>query len=341
MGRTSLRRIIDHPDLDLAGVYVYGAKKAGTDAGMLARRPETGILATADIDAILAMPADLVLHTPRITLPYEALAEDVIRLLRSGKNVISLAGFHWPAAQSGDYAARLHAAAVEGGVTLAGLGVNPGMVVERLALTATGLCARVDRISISEMVDASAMTAAPFVFDLMGLGSDPAVNDIRKGPLAALYAKLFGEVLHFAAHALGTRLVTVTPDHRLTLAPRDVVIPAGTIPAGTVAATEWRWLTLMENGAELLLSILWTADSALHPDRGSGHWTITIDGRPTIRMTLDIGEADPAAPPTRALADATVAVAFNAIPDVLAAPPGLFAYRPPGPWRPRLNGGGA
>ena len=35
MGRTALRRIIDHPDLELAGVYVYGAAKAGLDAGRL------------------------------------------------------------------------------------------------------------------------------------------------------------------------------------------------------------------------------------------------------------------------------------------------------------------
>ena len=108
---------------------------------------------------------------------------------------------------------------------------------------------------------------------------------------------------------------------------------AGTIAPGRVAATEWRWTAVTDLGPELLLSILWTADPALHGDERQGHWTIRIDGRPNIRMSLDIEEPDPGKPPSRALTDATVAVAINAIPHVVAAPPGLFAFHPPAAWR--------
>lgn len=336
MGRTSLRRVIDHPDLELCGVLVYDPAKAGLDAGTIARRPPTGILATADVDAIVATDADVVIHTPRITLPYAALVPDVVRLLESGKNVISTAGFHWPDAQGAEYADRLRAAALKGGATLAGVGVNPGMIVERIALAATAMCVDLDRITVRETVDASAMASAAFVFDLMGLGSDPAVSDIRDGPLAELYTALFSEVLHFSAAAMGSRVTAITPDHRLTLAPADMTIAAGVIPKGRVAATEWRWTAMMENGVALLLSILWTADRKLHPGLVSGHWTIDIDGRPNISMTLDIHEGDPARPPARALTDATMAVAIRAIPDVVAAAPGLFAFQPPATWRERL-----
>lgn len=336
MGRTSLRRIIDHPDLDLRGVLVYDPAKSGLDAGAIARRPPTGIIATADVDAILATDADVVIHTPRITLPYASLVPDVVRLLEAGRNVVSTAGFHWPAAQGADYADRLKAAAIRGGATLAGVGVNPGMIVERLALAATAMCVDLTSVTVRETVDASAMTSAAFVFDLMGFGTDPAVNDIRAGPLADLYTALFGEVLHFSAAAMGSRVTRVVPDHRLTLAPADMVIAAGVIPQGRVAATEWRWTATMDSGVDLLLSILWTADRALHPDLVSGHWTIDIAGRPNVSMTLDIHEGDPARPPARALTDATMAVAIRAIPDVVAAPPGLFAYRPPAAWRARL-----
>ncbi len=336
MGRTSLRRIIDHPDLRLAGVHVYDPAKAGLDAGTIAKRPPTGVLATSDIEAILTSDAQVVIHTPRITLPYAALVPDVIRLLEGGKNVISTAGFHWPDAQGADYADALRAAALKGGATLAGVGVNPGMIVERLALAATAMCADLTRITVRETVDASAMTSPAFVFDLMGLGSDPAAGDIRDGPLAELYTALFGEVLHFSAAAMGTTVARVIPDHRLTLAPADMTIGAGVIPEGRVAATEWRWTAVMANGVELLLAILWTADRALHPGLVSGHWTIDIEGRPNVSMTLDIHEGDPMRPPSRALTDATMAVAIRAIPDVLAAPPGLFAYQPPAAWRASL-----
>lgn len=334
MGRTALRRVIDAPDLELAGVYVYGARKAGLDAGDLAKRDATGVAATNDRAAILALDADVVLHCPRITLPYEAMVEDVAALLESGKNVVSIAGFHWPDAHGEAYVARLRDAALRGGATLAGVGVNPGMVVERIALAATAMSQDLTRLSVFETVDASAMTSPEFVFGLMGLNSDPATSDIREGPLATLYGTLFSEVLHFFAAELGGRVTAIEPDHRLTVAPREIATGAGPIAEGRIAATEWRWLARTDVGPELLLSILWTADPSLHGDERLGHWTIRLDGRPTIRLSLDIAEADPAMPPSRALTDATVAVAINAIPHVVAAPPGLYAFRPPSVWRP-------
>ncbi|HEX6218155.1 MAG TPA: hypothetical protein VFZ35_02645 [Sphingomicrobium sp.] len=334
MGRTALRRVLDAPGHELVGVYVYSDRKAGSDAGSLARRPDTGVLATASVDEICALDADVVLHTPRITLPYSNLVDDVVRLLESGKNVVSTAGFHWPAAHGADYAARLHDAGVKGNATLAGAGVNPGMIVERIALAATGMCHELDSVSIFETVDASRMESADFVFGLMGFNTDPEKRDIRSGPLAELYGTLFSEVLYFAANELGTQIAEIVPEHALTLAPDDMTVKAGPIARGHVAATEWRWRAKTVAGPEIILSILWTADPKMHGDRQSGHWLIAISGRPSISMTLDINESDPAKPPSRALTDAVIAVAMRTIPDVIAAPPGLFAYHPPGAWRP-------
>ena len=334
MGRTALRRVLDAPQHDLVGVYVYSDGKAGQDAGSLARRPDTGIVSTNDVDEICALDADVVLHTPRITLPYSALVDDVVRLLESGKNVVSTAGFHWPAAHGEDYARRLHEAGVKGNATLAGAGVNPGMIVERIALAATGMCHELKSLSIFETVDASQMESADFVFGLMGFNTDPEKRDIRSGPLADLYGTLFSEVLHFAANELGTEVAEILPEHALTMAPEEMTVKAGSIAKGNVAATEWRWRARTKAGPEIILSILWTADPKMHGDRHSGHWLIEIAGRPSIRMTLDINESDPTKPPSRALTDAVIAVAMRTIPDVIAAPPGLFAYHAPGVWRP-------
>lgn len=338
MGRTALRRVIDHPDLELVGCHVYSAEKAGQDAGSLVGRDPVGVIATDDIDAILALDADVVLHMPRITLPYSAMNADVERLLASGKNVISIAGFHAPWAHAPDYADPLRAACAEGSSTLAGLGVNPGVIVERIALAATGLCSRLDGIVVHETVDASAMTSPGFVFGLMGFGSDPDTNDITNGPLAALYTQLFSEVLHLAAQGLGDRIAKIEPAHEITRAPRDIQVAAGTIAQGSVAATRWRWIAMLEGGARIELAILWTSDPDLHPEVGAAHWTIAIEGRPNIRMTLSIDEGDSAMPRARALTDATVAVAIAAIPHVVGAPVGFFAYPHPPAWRARLSG---
>ena len=326
LGRTSLRRIIDAPDLELVGVFVYDERKSGLDAGEIARRTRTGIRATHRIEDILALDADVVIHTPRLTNPYHLQNTEVARLLAAGKNVISTAGFHFPEAHGTAYAAPLRAACERGGSTLAGLGLNPGFIVERLALLLTRVCARFESIASFEIADASTMPAREFVFDIMGFGSDPVVDDVRRGPLAALYGKLYGEVFYHAAHALGTKVLSIDADHRLTLAPEDLPIAAGTIRRGTVAATDWRWNAQFTDGRTMTHSVTWTADPRLHGMAGNSAatWRIEIRGRPCIKMAMSIEDPDPSAPHARASADATVAVAIAAIPAVCAAPPGFF-----------------
>jgi hypothetical protein len=128
------------------------------------------------------------------------------------------------------------------------------------------------------------------------------------------------------------------PEHSTVLAPRDLVVRAGTIPRGTVAATEWRWRARLDNGVELLHSVTWTADPALHGAAGreAAAWRIELRGRPNVRATIAIEDPDPAAPHMRAAVDATVAIALRSIPDVCAAPPGFFAYPALAPFRARL-----
>lgn len=339
MGRTALRRIIDHPDLDLVGLYVYDAGKVGRDAGEIAKRPPTGIFATRDIDEILALDADVVLHTARISLPYAAQNTPVERLLASGKNVVSTAGFHYPSAHPGPYADSLLAACLKGGSTLAGVGLNPGFIGERLVPLLSGLCARLEEIDSREMVEASTMPAPEFVFDTMGFGSDPALRDITRGPLADLYGNLYRETFAFVAAALGTSVAHLEPAHRLTLAPEDIRIAAGIIPRGRVAATEWCWHAQFADGRRMRHSVLWTADARLHGSADgdhSAHWQVELRGRPNVKLTLALSDPDPNAPPTRAASDATVAIAIRSIPDVCAAPPGFFSYPGLAPFRERF-----
>lgn len=332
LGRTALRRIIDHPDLELVGLYVYDAAKAGLDAGLIAKRPATGILATRDIDRILALDADVVLHTPRLSMPYDAQNRDVERLLGSGKNVISTAGFHFPQAHGESYAGPLRAACRRGNATLAGMGLNPGFLVERLALVLSGLCARIDEIDVSEVADASHMPSPEFVFDTMGFGADPAELDLSSSDFSTLYSTLYGEVFAAAAQALGTRVETVAPLHRVTIAKQELRIAAGVIPAGRVAATEWCWQARLADGPALRLSILWTAAPEHTAALATGaHWRIQIRGRPSVNLAFDFGD-EPGMPPLRATTDAAVAVAVRAIPDVCAAPPGFFSYPAPAPF---------
>src|SRR3954454_24053467 len=89
VGVAALRCLIKHPDIELVGVWVHSADKVGRDAGELCGLPPTGVLATNDADALLALDADAVCYTATADLrPWEAV-EDICRILESGKNVVS------------------------------------------------------------------------------------------------------------------------------------------------------------------------------------------------------------------------------------------------------------
>jgi hypothetical protein len=338
MGRTALRRIIDHPDLELVGVYVYDPAKVGVDAGEIARRPATGVHATGRLEDVIALEPDVVLHMSRITEPYRRQNADVAALLATGSDVISTAGFHHPACHGLAYSGPLLDACRRGGSTLAGVGLNPGFIAERVATALTGMCARLDSVACFEIADASTMPSAEFVFGLMGFGADPAERDVTREPLATMYGELFMEVLHTVADSLDTRVASLAPEHSTTLAPGDIAIRAGTIRSGTVAATRWQWRARLESGIELVHSVTWTADPALQgvAGREAAAWRIEISGRPNVRATIAIEDPDSGAPHMRAAVDATVAIALNAIPHVVASAPGFFTLPPLAPYRARL-----
>ena len=324
VGRTSLRRIIDAPDLELVGVYVTSPNKVGLDAGAIARRPDTGVLATSDIEEILALDADVVIHTPLITTPYDKQNAEVIRLLRSGKSVISTNGFYRPEIHGPAYAEPLRAAALAGGATLAGSGLNPGFIAERLALVVSGMVAQLDELRCYEVFDASRSPSAGLLFDAMGFNANPAETDLTKGPIAQLYDTYYAETFDYVAEKLGLTVTSIEAAHEVTLAPEDMVLRAGTIQKGHVAATLWLWKGVFSNGSRMVHSILWTASHKLHGDEEGAHWRVEIDGRPSLRLSLDLFDPDPNAPPSRPPMDATAAILIRAIPEVVAAPPGFF-----------------
>lgn len=65
VGRHALRTIVGRPSLELVGVRVYNPDKVGIDAGEIVAAPATGVQATDDVSAILALDADCVSYSAR------------------------------------------------------------------------------------------------------------------------------------------------------------------------------------------------------------------------------------------------------------------------------------
>jgi len=64
IGRRSLHAILGRGDLELVGVYAHGTDKVGTDAAELCGWSEpTDVLATDDVEALVALGADACCYT--------------------------------------------------------------------------------------------------------------------------------------------------------------------------------------------------------------------------------------------------------------------------------------
>src|SRR4051794_2540820 len=87
VARQALKAVVERADLELVGLYAFSQDKGGKDAAELAELDQpTGVLATDDIDAIIALKPDAVLY-----MPLHPDVEHLTTLLRAGINVLSTA----------------------------------------------------------------------------------------------------------------------------------------------------------------------------------------------------------------------------------------------------------
>ncbi|MFC7378000.1 hypothetical protein [Brevundimonas sp. GCM10030266] len=324
MGKTCLRAVIDDPRFELVGLFVYGAAKAGKDAGEIARRDPTGVLATRSLDDILALEADVVLHCPMLSDPYDGHDADVRRLLESGKNVISINNYFEPRALGVEHAATLEGSALKGGATLAGTGVNPGWVAERMAANAVALCLSHSNVATREIIDCTTVPNPDYVFGALGFGADPATVDLVAGPLARTFDSMFAQSVEGLARRIGLPLDGYESDHQLRLADRDLSVAAGTIPQGTVAATTWRVHGIADGVRRITHEVNWIMDPTDAAFAGKPHWQIEVEGLPGLTIAMDLVDTAPEGVRTKPEQFAVAAMVLDAIPKVVAAPPGLL-----------------
>src|ERR1700722_18881788 len=126
MGLIALRAVIDHPELRLVDVVVHRDAKCGCDAGELCGISPVGVVATSDPAAMLAGDADAVVYAAAANLrPLEAV-EDLVSILRAGKNVVScsVVPLVFPDAVDAAFTDPLRRAAQEGGASLFTTGID-------------------------------------------------------------------------------------------------------------------------------------------------------------------------------------------------------------------------
>src|SRR5579885_101415 len=156
IGRRSLHAIATRPDMELVGVYAYSGDKVGRDAAELGGLDgPTGILATDDVDALIALRPDACVYNPLWSS-----TDELCRLLEAGINVCSTAGWINGTKLPADERQRIEDAAQRGGASIFGSGAHPGFT-NVISLVCTQMCERVDQITVTESADASGYASAP------------------------------------------------------------------------------------------------------------------------------------------------------------------------------------
>lgn len=338
VGKAQLREIIDRPDLELAGLYVYSASKVGTDAGDIVGRAPTGITATSDAAAIFALNADVVLHAASKAFPDNTNTDDIVALLASGKSVITTTSYNHLATYGPDVEQRIKQACARSGARFHAAGEHPGFMFERLATSLTALCRRVEKITVQEFVDCRGISAREMLVDLMGMGKPP--EDVTaESPLFQAISMQYEQSLAATADVLGLCFDEIRTDVQTATLPYDVDVACATLPAGSVVGQIMSWSAYRDGAPVLVAEEYWTAveeipgwDLALE---GQFLIRIIVDGEPPMRLALTIDNQETDLPGVAGGQLAVAMTAVRAIPYVLAAPPGVVvpaifgAYRWP------------
>jgi 4-hydroxy-tetrahydrodipicolinate reductase len=319
IGLRSLRAVIEHPDLDLVGVYVYSDSKVGCDAGELCGLGPVGIKATKDFDEILALNADCVLY-----MANHSDIDELTRLLESGVNVVSTAGeLHRPASMDPTRRERIEDACRRGGSSIHATGSSPGFITEAVPVVMASLARRLDRLTIDEYADMSSRNSPEMIFALFG--GDP--GGFERGNRTAPTVSGCGPSFHLLADAMSVPLDEVAVVSEVAVARRDVYVAAGTIEAGTIAARQQE-TTGIRNGAVLLRmrqTLYVTTD--LDPDfqlegvPSPAGWRMQVEG--DTPLDISIGFPVPEAEYAAFTPGLTAHRPVNAVPYVCQAGPGI------------------
>jgi len=306
IGAEAARVLASRPDVQVVAAIDSATDKAGHDLGRLAGLGrDLGVTVTADAKAALALPADVVVHTTGSYL--EEVAPQLLAAVDAGKNVLSTCEeLSYPWDRHPALSRQIDARASEAGVTVVGTGVNPGFVMDTLALALSAVCQSLSRMEIRRVVDVSRRRIQ--LQRKVGVGITPEEFEKRKATGRFGHVGLM-ESARLVAHALAWPV----DDWQEVLEPVlcDSPRQAGEIrlDKGQVAGIH-QVVSARCNGREVLrLELEMSAGAAQPRDE------VLIEGQPPVHMVIEGGVQGDLA---------TAAIVANAIPAVVAARPGLL-----------------
>jgi 4-hydroxy-tetrahydrodipicolinate reductase len=312
------------------GVHAHSPEKIGRDAAELCGAPApTGILATNDVEALLALDADCVCYTAQGETRIRETVEELCRILAAGKNVVNTAivSLVYPPAASRKLVASLEAACAQGGTTFFTSGFDPGWSGDVLPLALACCSERVDSVRVSELMDYSTYPDPGFTGVFFGFGRplDYKAPLLQPGVLKGGW----GGMVHLLADALGIKLDELREVHERLPAPESFETAMGKIEKGTCAGVRFEVQGIVGGRPALVAAHVNRLRDDIGPDwdRLSGSkksgYKIEVLGSPSFTCEIEPTGEDGDHNTAGILGTAMRVV--NAIPAVCAAKPGVVS----------------
>jgi 4-hydroxy-tetrahydrodipicolinate reductase len=310
IGASIVRLMRQKNSLELVGAIDKDPAKAGRDLGQVVSAADApwGVPVFPDGQSALEKPADVVVHSTSSYLP--SVMDQLLECIASGCCVVSTCEeLAYPFHKHPELSKKLDAAAIDEGVALVGTGVNPGFVMDKLALTLSAVSQRIDWVSAVRIVDASKRRLP--LQRKIGAGMTP--EEFRK-QVAAGVIKHHGlpESIAMVADGLGFALDDISETIEPVIAEETVQTEFLEVAASQVAGVH-QIARGSANGKEKIFMELKMYVGARHPAD-----TVVLKGEPNLTLTIPGGTHGDVA---------TAAVVVNAIPAILAASAGLRTSR--------------
>ena len=299
------RAVLGRPGIEVLGAADPAPDKAGRRLGELLGGDGPFPIA-ASAQALYAESAarrgkrDVVLLCTGSRL--ESVAPQIEEAVEAGFHVVSTCEeLSFPSLRHEHRAREIDAKAKEHGVAVLGTGVNPGLVMDRLALAAASACVKIEKLKVTRVVDA-AKRRGPL---RAKVGAGLSKEDFEAGVGSRKLGHVgLSESAAMIAVGLGLPIHEISETIEPVLAARET----GGVAAGRVLGLHQiaRVRAAGEIRVELDLTMAVGVEKAF--DR------IEIQGDPPVNLTVEGGfHGD----------RATVGCVVNAIPFVVQAPPGV------------------
>ncbi len=313
MGSGMAKMILNKKGFDIVGVCDLYDKIVGKSIfeHLNVENPYNhDVVISNDIDSILKNnQVDIVLLA---TDSYTASAFPKLKkIIEHGVNVISTAEeMSYPKANQPKLAEELDLLAKEHGVTVLGTGVNPGMMMDLLAICIGGVVEDIKEFEIARINSLSPFGKTVMEEQGVGLTLKEFTERQAKNEIAGHVG--FKESAYMIAEALGLEVIEFKQDMKPIVTEFDRKSPHGFAKAGDVCGVEMSAYAILDNGIKIKL---------YHPQQiepemagvSTGDY-IKILGKPEINLSNS---------PEVEGGIGTIAICVNMIPHVINAKPGL------------------